>query len=298
MKQFLIILFSAALALPAHAALNVFAALPEWGALAQEIGGNRINVFVATNGLQDPHRVEARPSLIAHARNADLVLATGAELEIGWLPVVLRDSGNPKVQPGQPGYFEASRYVHLMEIPTRLDRADGDVHAAGNPHIQTDPRNFLAVGDALAQRLGQIDPANAAAYQASYKSFAEKWRAAIERWEKSAAPLRGLPIALQHKSLTYLIDWLGMKEVATLEPKPGVDPSVSYLGEVLARTSEHKPRLVLRAAYESARPAEWFSAQSKVPAVVLPFTVGGDEQAKDLFSLFDDTVARLLKGLQ
>ena len=134
----------AVLALPAQAALNVLATVPEWAALAQEIGGDRVRVASATTALQDPHHIDARPSLIARARNADLLLATGAELEVGWLPVVQRESGNPRIQSGQPGYFEAAGAVRMLDVPARLDRADGDVHAAGNPHIQTDPRNMPA----------------------------------------------------------------------------------------------------------------------------------------------------------
>ena len=148
-------------ALSAHADLKVFATVPEWGALTKVIGGKHVDVFTATGGLQDPHHVDARPSLIARARNADLVVATGVELEVGWLPVVLRNSGNPQVQPGRPGYFEAAPFVRMLELPTRLDRADGDVHPGGNPHIHTDPRNFLKIGEALTARLAQIDAANA-----------------------------------------------------------------------------------------------------------------------------------------
>jgi len=151
---------------PAWAALNIFATVPEWGALAGELGGDNVKVYVATNALQDPHHVEAKPSLIARARSADLVVATGAELEIGWLPLVTQQAGNPRIQPGKPGYFEATAYVPLLEKPTRLDRADGDVHAAGNPHIQTDPRNILRVAQPLAARLAELDPANAAFFSA------------------------------------------------------------------------------------------------------------------------------------
>src|SRR5258708_18743026 len=148
----------------AQAALSVLATVPEWGALVQELGGDKVKVNVATTALQDPHHVEARPSLIARARGADLVVATGAELEIGWLPLVLQQAGNPKVQPGQPGYFEAATFVALLGKPARLDRAEGDVHPAGDPHIQTDPRNIARVAAALAERLAQVDPADAASY--------------------------------------------------------------------------------------------------------------------------------------
>ncbi|MCK9283203.1 MAG: zinc ABC transporter substrate-binding protein [Rhodocyclaceae bacterium] len=298
MKRLLASLLLPLVAFSAQAALNVFATVPEWAALVREIGGDKVRVFAATQALQDPHRVEAKPSLIARLRNADLVIATGAELEVGWLPLALRESGNGKVQPGQPGYFEAAGHVRRLEIPARVDRADGDVHAAGNPHIQTDPRNILKVGEALATRLGDLDAANAAAYAAGYKAFAEKWRAALARWEAAAAPLRGQPVVSQHKAWPYLYDWLGLKEVATLEPKPGVEPSLAYLGELTARLAAQPPKAVIRAAYNAARAADWYAQQAHVPQVVLPFTVGGSDGAKDLFGLFDDTVARLKAAIK
>ena len=295
MKRIIFILLGL-LSFAAEADLKIFATVPEWGALAKEIGGKHADVFIATGGMQDPHQIEAKPSLIARARNADLIVATGAELEIGWLPVVVRDSSNPRVQPGQAGYFEAAKSVHMLEVPTRLDRADGDVHAGGNPHIQTDPRNFLKIGEALTARMAQLDPANAADYQANFKNFAERWKSAISKWEIAAAPLRGLHVVTQHKAFPYLYDWLGIVEVATLEPKPGVEPSVSNLGQVVADAASKNPRMVIRAAWNSPRPSEWFADHAHVPIVVLPFTVGGDDQAKDLFSLFDDSVNLLVKA--
>jgi len=283
--------------LSAAAALNVLATVPEWAALAQEIGGDKVKVASATTAMQDPHHIDARPSLIARARNADLLLATGAELEIGWLPVVQRESGNPRIQNGQPGYFEAAAFVRMLEIPARLDRAEGDVHAAGNPHVQTDPRNILAIGEALAARLIQLDPPNAAAYRAGYAAFAERWRGLIRRWETMAAPLKGAAVVSQHKAWVYLYDWLGISEVGTLEPKPGVEPSLSHLARVRDQSATSRPRMVIRAAYNPARPAEWFAQEAKVPVVVLPFTVGGPEAA-DLAALYETTVQRLLKGLR
>jgi zinc/manganese transport system substrate-binding protein len=297
MKRLLLLLLGL-LSLSAQADLKVFATVPEWGALAKEIGGTHVDVFTATGGLQDPHHIEAKPSLIARARNADLMVATGAELEVGWLPVVQRESGNPRVQPGQPGYFEAAKSVRMLEVPSRLDRADGDVHAGGNPHIQTDPRNFLKIGEALSTRMAQLDTANASAYQANFKNFAERWKTAIAKWEASTVTLRGMHVVTQHKAFPYLYDWLGLVEVGTLEPKPGVEPSVSWLGQVVADAASKKPRMVIRAAWNSPRPAEWFADHAHVPVVVLPFTVGGSDQAKDLFGLFDETVSLLLKSAQ
>jgi len=293
---FALALGAATWALPAHAVLNVFATVPEWGALTEELGGDKVKVYVATNALQDPHHVEAKPSLIARARGADLVVATGAELEIGWLPLVIQQAGNPKVQAGKPGYFEAAQSIALRDKPVRLDRSEGDVHAAGDPHIQTDPRNIAKVAAALSQKLAELDPGNAAFYQDRYKSFNDRWTAAIVRWEQEAAPLRGVPVLIQHKAFTYLIAWLGLKEVAALEPKPGVEPTTSHLSEVLATVEKQPVKMVLRAAYQSDRASQWIAERTKINAVALPFTVGGDDAAKDLFSLFDDTIARLLKG--
>ena len=287
-----------AFAAPALAVLNVFATVPEWGALAVELGGDKVKVYVATNALQDPHHIEAKPSLIARARNADLVVAVGAELEIGWLPLVIQQAGNPRIQRGKPGHFEAAAFVPMLEKPTRLDRADGDVHPGGNPHIQTDPRNILRVAQPLALRLAELDPSNAEFYAARAKDFAERWTAAIAKWEQQGASLRGVPIVVQHKSFTYLIAWLGMNEVAALEPKPGVEPTTAYLSEVLATLQRQPPKMVIRAAYQSDRASLWIAERAKINAVVLPFTVGGDEQAKDLFGLFDSTIARLRKGAQ
>jgi zinc/manganese transport system substrate-binding protein len=287
-----------ALALPAHAALRVFATVPEWGALATELGGDKINVYVATSPLQDPHHVEAKPSLIARARGADLVVATGAELEIGWLPLVTQQAGNPKIQPGKPGYFEAAALVTLLDKPVRLDRAEGDVHAAGDPHIQTDPRNIARVAPALAARLGQLDPANAAFYQERYRAFDERLRAAIARWEREAAALRGVPIVVHHKGFTYLERWLGIDEVATLEPVPGIEPTTAHLSEVLAAIERKRVKMVVRATYQSERASQWIAERAKIRAVALPITVGGTPEAKDIFAFYDDIVRRLVAAAQ
>ena len=282
----------------ARAAVSVLACEPEWGALTQELGGDKVSIYTATNALQDPHRIQARPSLIARARSADMVVCTGSELEIGWLPILLRQSGNANIQPDKPGYFEAANYVHKLEVPTRLDRADGDVHPGGNPHIQTDPRNILLVAKQLALRLAQVDAANAAYYAAREKSFAERWNVAMKRWETLAAPLKGVPIVVQHKGFPYLEDWLGLREVATLEPKPGVEPTSTHLAEVLAQLQRQPAKMVIRAAYNDGRASDWLAERAHIPAVALPFTVGADAQSKDLFGLFDETVQRLLKALQ
>jgi zinc/manganese transport system substrate-binding protein len=278
----------------ARANVKVLACEPEWGALAMELGGAQVDVAVATSARQDPHQIQAKPSLIARARNADLVLCTGAELETGWLPLLLQQSGNAAIQPGKPGYFEAAAFVRKLEVPTQLDRAQGDVHAAGNPHIQTDPRNIALVATALSARLQQLDAAHAAEYAQRERDFSQRWQQALARWNAQAAPLKGLPVVSQHKAFPYLYDWLGLKEVAVLEPKPGVEPSVSQLQAVLVALKNTPARMVIHAAYQDPKPSDWLSGNAGIPSVKLPFTVGGSDAAKDLFGLFDDTVARLL----
>jgi zinc/manganese transport system substrate-binding protein len=287
-----------AFAAPAYANLNVFACEPEWGALASEIGGDKVSVYTATTGAQDPHQIQARPSLIAKARSADITVCDGAELEIGWLPMILQQSGNGKIATGQPGAFEATGYVRLLEQPTRLDRAEGDIHAAGNPHIQTDPRMMLLVAKALAGRFAQLDGANSQFYASREADFAKRWNAALARWTAQAAPLKGVNIVVQHHAWIYMENWLGLHEVVPLEPKPGVPPSSGYLAQVLQKLQATPAKFAIRAAYEDDRPSAFISEHAGIPAVVLPFTVGGTDQAKDLFSLYQDTINRLLAGLK
>jgi zinc/manganese transport system substrate-binding protein len=280
--------------LPASAALKVLATTPDWGALTQELGGERVNVYVATTALQDVHRVEAKPSLVARARSADLVVATGAELEVGWLPVLIQESGNSRVKPGAPGYFEAASALHLLEVPGKLDRSMGDIHPFGNPHVQLDPHNILAVAHALSARLAQLEPAQATFYAARSRDFETRWNAAMARWETRAAPLKGMQVVIMHRDQVYLCHWLGLVELASIEPKPGVPPNAAYLATLVGKLGATPPRLILLNAYNDPKAANWLSDRVHAPAVVLPFSVGGTPEAKDLFGLFDDTLNRLL----
>ncbi len=293
MSRFLLLLATLLLTLNAHADLRVFACEPEWAALARELGHDHLHLTTATTAQQDPHHIQARPSLIARLRRADLLICTGADLEIGWLPVLLRRAANPHVQPGKPGYFEATRFVTLLDVPASVDRALGDLHPAGNPHIQTDPRNFLPVARALGERLAQLDPARAEDYRKGTADFLRRWRAALARWNPRARKLRGLKVVTHHKGWTYLGHWLGWQVVARLEPKPGVPPSTAHLAEVLETLKRQPAAGIIRAAYQPARPSRWLHERTGLPAVVLPFTVGGTPQARDLFGLFDDTLSRL-----
>ena len=280
----------------AMAALNIFACTPEWGSLAKELGGDKASVYVATTALQDPHKIEARPSLIARARNADLIVCTGAELEIGWLPLVQSQSGNAKIQAGRPGYFEASSVATMIEKPERFDRSMGDVHPLGNPHIHLDPANIAKVAAALGERMSALDAPERAYYAERTSAFVARWKEATVRWEREAAPLKGLALVVYHRDLSYLVRWLGMREVGSLEPKPGLPPSTAHLSELLARLGRDPAKAVARSAYNDPRAAEWIAERAKIRLVVVPFTVGGSDRAKDLFGLYDDTIAKLLEA--
>ncbi len=280
------------------AAVNVLATTPEWSALATEIGGDKVSVYVATTAFQDVHQIEAKPSLVARARNADLVIANGADLEAGWIPILQRESGNRKIQEGSQGYFEATRGLNLLDVPTSVDRSMGDVHALGNPHVHLDPRNLLKVAAALTQRLGEIDSVNKATFEARNQSFQQRMVEAIKRWEILAAPLKGIPVVVHHQDQKYLLHWLGMKEVAALESKPGIPPSTGHLSDLLQSLQREPAKLILRGGYNDPKPSNWLAQRSKIPIVTLPFTVGGSKDAKDLFGLFDDTIAKLLAGIK
>lgn len=288
-----VLLLAALASTPAEAKLKVFACEPEWGSLVNELAGDKVDVSVGTSALQDVHQIEAKPSLIAKVRSADLMVCTGAELEVGWLPQLIRQSGNSKVASGA-GSFMAASQVKTLEKPTALDRAYGDVHPQGNPHVQMDPRRVLVIARALDARLVELDPANAATYQQRLDDFSKRWLAAMTRWKAQAAPLKGRNVVVHHISWVYLWDWLGMKEVGALEPKPGVPPTSAHLAGLIATTKSANTLAIVRAAYQDGKPSEWLSSRTGVPAVSLPFTVGGDAQSKDLFGLFDSTISKLV----
>jgi len=277
---------------PAHA-LSVFACEPEWGALVQELAGNAVELSVATTALQDVHQIEARPSLIARMRRADLLVCSGADLEAGWLPQLVRQSGNGKVATGA-GAFMATEQVTTLERPSQLDRAAGDVHPQGNPHIQLDPYRVLAVAKALSIRLAELDPANAGEYRRRIDLFSGQWQAATARWEAKASTLKGRKVVVHHTSWVYLLAWLGIEQVGALEPKPGVPPTSAHLSGLIETTKSQAAFAILRAAYQDPKPSDWLAARTGVPAITLPFTVGGDDQAKSLFGLFDSTIDKLV----
>ncbi|MEZ5814394.1 MAG: zinc ABC transporter substrate-binding protein [Alphaproteobacteria bacterium] len=278
----------------AYAKVNVFACEPEWAALAEKIGGSLVNVKSATNAKQDVHHIRAKPSLLAAMRKADLVFCTGASLEIGWLPILTKKAGGPDVQPETVGWVMASDYVEKLEVMQHVDRSMGHVHPEGNPHIQLDPHNITVVADVLAERLMLIDGENTAAYQLNLRAFQAKWKSLITQWETQAQSLKGQKVVVYHNAWAYLLKWLGMDVVATLEPKPGIPPTASHLETVLNNVKGKDVKAIFVAPYENEDAAEWLHSKSSIPVLHLPFTVGGNDNTNNLEDVFSETI-RLLK---
>jgi zinc/manganese transport system substrate-binding protein len=282
----------------ASATLSVFSCEPEWQSLVDELGGDHVSSFSATTAFQDPHHIEARPSLIAKLRQADLLVCTGAELEIGWLPILQQKSANKQVQNNHLGYFMTSEQVTLLDVHAHVDRSMGDVHAAGNPHVHLDPYRLLNIAKKLSKRLKLLDSENADYFQGRYDDFEKNWQTAITQWEHDAKVLSGMKVVVQHANWRYLFEWLGIEVVADLEPKPGIPPSTSHIVSILDSLSMHQTSLIAVAAYQSPTGAHWLAQKTNIPVVTLPFTVGGTVEANDLFSLYQVTLSLLLNNVK
>lgn len=294
--QGLCLLLLMMVALPASAKLRVLACETEWGQLASEIGGELVQVKNASAPGQDAHHIQARPSLLAQVRRADMVLCTGAELETGWLPVLLNRGGNPAVRQA-PGLFLAAEQVERLEIPTTLDRADGDVHAMGNPHVHLDPHRVITISGQLAERFAQLDPDNADAYRQQQQAWQAAFQSQISDWEAQAAPLEGLKVITYHRTWSYLLDWLGMTRVDELEPKPGLPPNPGHLATLVRKAEAEQVGLILYRPINGDDAASWLAARTAACAVELPFSPG-EEGTDTLASLYSTVIQRLTSAQQ
>lgn len=279
-----------------QAKLNVFACEPEWAALAQALGGEKLDIYSATTAMQDPHHVQARPSLIAKTRRADLIVCSGAELEVGWLPLLLRKAGNRHITSSQ-GQFYAADYVDKLEIPERLDRSHGDVHAEGNPHVHTSPENILRIAEALSQKLAAVDAENAEFYHMQFVSFKARWTDAIHAWKKQSIVLKDINVITHHKFWSYLNHWLDINLVATLEPLPGVSPSSSYLAGLIETAEKDDVRFIMSVAYVNEKPAEWLSDRTGLKIIVLPASADF-QSGESLVQWFDGIMRQLTLAAQ
>jgi zinc/manganese transport system substrate-binding protein len=253
------------------AKVNVVATTGDLGALVREVGGKQVSVTVLARHTQDPHFVDARPTLVLDASRARLLVVNGLELETGWLPPVLTASRNPAIQPGQPGHLDASTVIEPRDVPHgKVDRSMGDIHPGGNPHYTKDPRNGLRVARAIAERLGQIDPERKQEYLANLAKLEEELGAKIAQWETTMAPFKGTRVVTYHKSWIYFVSWAGLQEVAFVEPKPGLPPSAGHVSRVLSVIREQQVPLILQEEWYPAATSELLARNSGARLARIP----------------------------
>ncbi|MBD1390866.1 zinc ABC transporter substrate-binding protein [Neiella sp. HB171785] len=290
----LTVLLSAAA--PARA-LNIFACEPEWASLAKELAPEA-DIYSATTAYQDPHYVQARPSLIAKLRRADLFVCSGSELEIGWLPALQMRANNSKVRDGQPGAFYAAEQVERLDVLGKVDRSMGDVHGGGNPHVHWSPTRIEQIAKALTQRLIVIEPANAERYQQQLASFLQRWQTQREQWAAQASSLNGVQVVSYHTSYRYLYDWLGIEQVGDLEPKPGLPPTSGHLASLVSLHKQKPYQLIIYASYQDGKAANWLSSKTGTAVLGLPYSVDPNkEQLVDLFGLYQTAIDQLLAAV-
>jgi len=279
-------LAAAALPHPAHAALKVVSSIPILGSLAKEVGGDRVEVQSLAKGYQDPHFVEAKPSLMLVLNHADLLLHVGLELEIGWLPPLVLGSRNARIQTGELGNLDCSQSIPVLDVPrTRVDRSMGDIHPQGNPHYWLPPGNAKIIAGEIAQRLGQIDPEGKPEYDRRLTAFSRRVDAKVKEWQPSIGKLRGTKVATYHKSWTYMSQWLGLVEVGYVEIKPGIPPDPSHLVQLIATMKREEAKLLLMENFYNKTTAQLVADKSGARLLVLPTDVGASPEAKDWFSL-------------
>ncbi|MBI3670859.1 MAG: zinc ABC transporter substrate-binding protein, partial [Acidobacteria bacterium] len=277
--------------------LNVMTATSDLASLAQEVGGDKIEVESIARGYQDPHFVEAKPSFLLKLRHADLLIVVGLELEIGWLPPLITQSGNPKIQPAAQGYLDASQFAEILEKPSGpVTRAMGDVHPQGNPHYWLDPENGRRVAKGIADKLSELDPGDAAYFQQRYQDFDKRLTAAEKNWEDQMKPYRGRKVVTYHKSLPNFAKHFGLDVIGYIEPRPGIPPSPGHTIELIQQMKREGVKVVMVEPYFDLKtPNSIGSATGAQVVVVLP-SVGGETQVSDYFKLFDYDIALLKKA--
>jgi zinc/manganese transport system substrate-binding protein len=289
------ILFWAALLSPLASArpLHVVAAYPYIGDLVERIGGSNVRVFSLARGDYNPHVIIPRPSFIAQVRRADLLIISGAQLEIGWMPPLLRQANNPAVQTGEPGFLDLSQYVTLIDVPTSVSREQGDVHPEGNPHFYLDPENILLIARAIKDKLVQLDSRNASYYENRYREFSDLWGQKLVEWSDKMKPLENTRVVQYHKNYDYFLHRYKLQIAGTVEPLPGIPPTskhIEHLENVLTMTPA---RFILQDVYNPDDASRHLAEKLKMKLVVLPHDIGAVSEATGIFSLFDELVRRI-----
>ena len=282
----------------AHAKLNVVATTPDFGALAKEIGGNKVDLTVLAKPTEDPHFVDAKPSFILKLNRADVLIEGGAQLEMGWLSSLLDGARNPKVGAGAPGHLAAARGIELLEVPATLDRSRGDLHASGNPHFMLDPVNARIVAGRIAGTFAELDPKSADEFRANLKTFNDRLEVRLAEWQARLAPFRGMQVVTYHNSWIYFGQRFGLGMGLYLEPKPGIPPTPSHLAEVIARMKAEKVRAILVEPYQNRKTAETVVRETGAVIVdVAQFPGGVKGTESGYIALMDQVINSLAKAL-
>lgn len=293
----IIFIFLCLFSFPAFAKINIVTTIPDLAAIAQEVGGDLVDVKSIARGDQDPHFIEPKPSYAVLINRADLLIEVGLELEVGWLPVLLTQSRNPHVRRGEPGLLTASDGVGLLEIPSGpIDRSQGDIHPYGNPHYWLDPRNGVIIANHIADRLAQLDPPNAAAYQANATHFKTDLSGKIKGWQAELAGIRGKTAVTYHKSYSYFARWSGLQVADYIEPKPGIPPSPTHVLALIDLIKREKIPLIITENYYDPKPSHELAERTGAKVITLPTSVGGEAGIKSYFDLFDTIVRHLKEG--
>jgi zinc/manganese transport system substrate-binding protein len=297
-KIFLILSALFSCAFDSRATLNVVATLPDFGALAREIGGDNVSVTVLAKPTEDPHFVDARPSFVVQLRNADVLIDGGAELEIGWLPPLLQNARNPKIDIGKPGRVVASEGIRLMNVPGAVTRAAGDVHALGNPHFSTDPIIAKAVAQHIAQSFSTVDPPNASSYQTNYKKFEATINAKLQEWGGAMLPFKDQHVVAYHDSWPYFAHRFGVNIDIFLEPKPGIPPSPSHLAEVINLMKAQHIKAIIVEPFHDRKIAEKVASATGAKVVDFAQFPGGLSGTDSYVKLIDKLVSNLVAALK
>lgn len=274
-------------------ALKVVATLPYIGDITQKIGGDTVSVFVMAKGYRDPHFITPKPSFIARMRRAGLLIINGGQLEIGWLPPVLKQSNNGAVSPGSKGFLSLIDFVKPIDAPQNISRAQGDVHPEGNPHIQLNPDHIPVFARAIADKLTALQPEHSSVYQKNLADFLARWNTKTSQWDEAMKPLKGTQVIEYHKLYSYLFLHFGIHSANTLEPLPGIPPTTRHINDVIEQIKKEIIKVIVQDVYHNSKTAKFVAARSGAVVKTIPHDVDAVEEARDIFSLFDEIVRRL-----